>query len=530
MNMSIIFRLNLVCGLLVLALLGSCVAAWQSLGDMAAMAERTASVRVKQLERIAGVELLLTGLSAQLRNTLLDAGNPRAVADMQARLDQADAALGPVFVAYKKEIDTPQGEAFFARAVTYKLNFWKAATANIQRMREGQQAAAFAYLTGNTDAALKEWLDGLSGEKQVQSRMLIEQIARIQDTGSRLRVLLVALTAVVAAVLAAFSWYAGRVLQRRMRQAQTVADHIRQGDLTAQVRDESRDEFSSLLKAMADMQASLSGVVHAVRRSSDGVAEASVGIAGGNRTLSERTEAQASALQQTAATMEQLNTTVGQNTESAKQASQLAQGAAAIAAQGGTVVGQVVATMQSISEGSRKIGDIIGVIDGIAFQTNILALNAAVEAARAGEQGRGFAVVASEVRSLAGRSAEAAREIKALIGSSVDQVEQGSTLVAQAGKTMEGIVDAIQRVNAIVAEIATGSVEQSLGISQVVEAVHRIDQMTQQNAALVQESAAAAEGLRLQAQTLVEAVGVFRLTGGPALAPASGPLALPSAP
>jgi methyl-accepting chemotaxis protein len=242
------------------------------------------------------------------------------------------------------------------------------------------------------------------------------------------------------------------------------------------------------------------------------VATASAQIAQGNQDLSSRTEEQASALQQTAATMEQLGTTVRSNADSAKQANQLALGASAVAAQGGDVVGKVVTTMQGINDSSRKIGDIIGVIDGIAFQTNILALNAAVEAARAGEQGRGFAVVASEVRSLAQRSAEAAKEIKALIGRSVEQVEQGTALVDQAGKTMGEIVGSIQRVSDIVAEITAASAEQSDGVQQVGDAVSQMDQATQQNAALVEESAAAAESLKGQAQQLVQAVAVFKLS------------------
>jgi methyl-accepting chemotaxis protein len=267
------------------------------------------------------------------------------------------------------------------------------------------------------------------------------------------------------------------------------------------------------------MQAALAQVVSSVRQNSESVATASAQIAQGNQDLSGRTEQQASALQQTAATMEELGTTVRNNADSAKQANQQAQGASSVAAQGGDVVGKVVATMQGINDSSRKIGDIISVIDGIAFQTNILALNAAVEAARAGEQGRGFAVVAGEVRTLAQRSAEAAKEIKTLIGRSVEQVDQGTLLVDQAGKTMGEIVDSIQRVSDIVAAITAASVEQSSGVHQVGQAVTQMDLATQQNAALVEESAAAAESLRTQAQQLVQAVAVFKLS------PSQGPAA-----
>jgi methyl-accepting chemotaxis protein len=294
-------------------------------------------------------------------------------------------------------------------------------------------------------------------------------------------------------------------------EATQIASAIAEGDLTRAITVKAGDH-TSLLSRMAAMQESLQKVVSNVRQNSESVATASAQIAQGNQDLSGRTEEQASALQQTAATMEQLGTTVRNNADSAKQANQLAQGASAVAAQGGAVVGKVVTTMQGINDSSRKIGDIISVIDGIAFQTNILALNAAVEAARAGEQGRGFAVVASEVRSLAQRSAEAAKEIKTLIGRSVEQVEQGTALVDQAGKTMGEIVGSIQRVSDIVAEITSASAEQSSGVQQVGEAVTQMDQATQQNAALVEESAAAAESLKTQALQLVQSVALFKLT------------------
>ena len=302
-----------------------------------------------------------------------------------------------------------------------------------------------------------------------------------------------------------------RQLGAEPSEAAAAVNAVAEGDLTVQISLRPGDS-SSLFAALARMRDSLVNVVTEVRGNSESVATASAQIAQGNQDLSGRTEQQASALQETAATMEELGTTVRNNSDSAKQANELAQGASAVAARGGDVVSQVVTTMQGINDSSRKIGDIISVIDGIAFQTNILALNAAVEAARAGEQGRGFAVVASEVRSLAQRSAEAAKEIKSLIGRSVEQVEQGTALVDQAGKTMDEIVGSIQRVSDIVAEISSASVEQSTGVQQVGEAVSQMDQATQQNAALVEESAAAAESLKSQAQQLVQAVAVFKLS------------------
>ncbi len=292
-----------------------------------------------------------------------------------------------------------------------------------------------------------------------------------------------------------------------------AAQLIASGDLAA-VRGADAAVPGSVLALLSQMQGNLAQIVGGVRHASDSIATGSAQIAMGNADLSQRTEEQASALQQTAATMEELGTTVRSNAESAQHANQLATAASTVAMRGGTVVAEVVSTMQGINESSRKISDIISVIDGIAFQTNILALNAAVEAARAGEQGRGFAVVASEVRSLAQRSAAAAKEIKTLIGNSVQQVAKGSTLVDQAGSTMQEIVDSIRQVSDIVAQISLASAEQSSGVGQVGDAVTQMDQATQQNAALVEESAAAAASLQKQAEQLVQAVSQFRLGDG----------------
>jgi len=320
-------------------------------------------------------------------------------------------------------------------------------------------------------------------------------------------------TASLVVVLLAGLLYLRRRTSGILGNVGRMASGIAAGKLDQSIDLGVAGEEGDLLRTMNTMQLQLADMVGAIRGGADSVATASAQIAQGNQDLSQRTEQQASALQEAAATMDQLGATVRNNADSAKQANQLARGASAVAAQGGEVMGKVVTTMQGISDSSRKIGDIIGVIDGIAFQTNILALNAAVEAARAGEQGRGFAVVASEVRSLAQRSAEAAKEIKTLIGRSVEQVEQGTVLVDQAGKTMGEIVGSIKRVSDIVAEISSASQEQSSGISQVGDAVGQMDHVTQQNAALVEESAAAAESLKGQAQQLVQAVAVFKLSG-----------------
>ena len=302
-----------------------------------------------------------------------------------------------------------------------------------------------------------------------------------------------------------------RNLSARLAFAKAQADEAASLNLSVTPGDRGDDEVGELVTALDRMRKELANVVTVVRQNSDSVATASAQIAQGNQDLSGRTEQQASSLQQTAASMDELGSTVIQNADNARQANQLAQGASTVAARGGEVVAQVVDTMKGINESSKKIADIISVIDGIAFQTNILALNAAVEAARAGEQGRGFAVVAGEVRSLAQRSAEAAKEIKSLISTSVDRVEQGTALVDQAGSTMQEIVSSIKRVSDIIGEISAASTEQSSGVAQVGRAVTQMDEATQQNAALVEQSAAAAESLKQQAQQLVQAVSVFKL-------------------
>jgi methyl-accepting chemotaxis protein-2 (aspartate sensor receptor) len=321
-----------------------------------------------------------------------------------------------------------------------------------------------------------------------------------------------------------------RIVIEPLGRATAAAQSLAQGDLTARLKIDRQDEVGVLMQSMNNIGSGLASVVQAVRSGSESVATASAEIAQGNHDLSARTENQASALEQSASSMQKLGQTVQQNVDSARQANQLAQNASTVATKGGEVVAQVVDTMKGINESSKKIADIISVIDGIAFQTNILALNAAVEAARAGEQGRGFAVVASEVRSLAGRSADAAKEIKSLINASVERVEQGTTLVDQAGVTMTEVVGSIKRVTDIMGEISAASAEQSEGVRQVGMAVAQMDQSTQQNAALVEEMAAAATGLKTQADDLVQTVAVFKIEGqSSSRTVAPRPKALPTA-
>ena len=321
-----------------------------------------------------------------------------------------------------------------------------------------------------------------------------------------------------------------RAISRPLAQAVAAADRVASGDLSQTIDVAGKDEMAQLLSAMQRMQASLVTTVGSVREGSESVATASAEIAQGNSDLSARTEDQASSLEETSATMEELSATVRQNADSAQTANQLAQSASEVARNGGQVVGEVVNTMRGIETSSKRIADIIAVIDGIAFQTNILALNAAVEAARAGEQGRGFAVVASEVRNLAQRSADAAKEIKSLINDSVERVQSGTQLVDRAGQTMQDIVSSVQRVADIVGEISSASVEQSAGIAQVGEAITQLDRSTQQNAALVEQSAAASESMKVQAGRLLESVARFRLAAQQhAFAAPAAPLRKPAA-
>ena len=353
----------------------------------------------------------------------------------------------------------------------------------------------------------------LGVEMGLLSNLIDENSKQTQSSAStnlaEVVILIVALSAWVT--LLALAFFFGRSIIRPLNNAIEIARHVADGDLTSRIEVRSRDETGQLMQALKDMNASLGGIVGEVRITTDSIITAAQQIAAGNSDLSQRTEQQASSLEETASSMEELTSTVKQNAKNAKQANQLATNASDIAVKGGLAVGEVVQTMASISTSSKKIVDIISVIEGIAFQTNILALNAAVEAARAGEQGRGFAVVATEVRNLAQRSAAAAKEITALIGDSVDKVEIGSKQVDRAGTTMSEIVTAVKRVTDIMAEITAASNEQSAGIEQVNQAIIQMDEVTQQNAALVEEAAAAAESMQEQAGTLMEAVSIFKL-------------------
>jgi len=384
----------------------------------------------------------------------------------------------------------------------------------IERVEAGDTQGANALLWNEAKPQYVTWLGAINQLIDFEeSRLQTQNSVAMGEAGGFLTVMLAALVGALLCGLG-LAWAISRSIVRQLGaepvELGQVAQRVSEGDLSP-VHGATSAPANSVLASLGAMQASLAHVVGQVRQASDSIATGSAEIASGNADLSQRTEQQASNVQQAAASMAQMNTTVQGNADTARQATQLAGSASTAAEKGGRVVGQVVATMDDISASSRKINDIIGVIDGIAFQTNILALNAAVEAARAGEQGRGFAVVAAEVRSLAQRSAEAAKEIKSLIGASVDKVEAGTRLVSEAGTAMDEIVSQVRRVSDLISEISASTIEQTTGIGQVSGAVTHLDQSTQQNAALVEQSAAAAASLEQQASKLAEVVRTFRL-------------------
>ena len=390
---------------------------------------------------------------------------------------------------------------------------------------------AGAVITGKIDPPLEKALAELSDFVAIQKQMGAEA-AQQANADHRWAVAVVSIAGFMVLLASVFlTWRLTTSITQPIQHAVDAASRVASGDLMVNIVVQGKGEVAQLLAALRDMRTSLARLVGEVRNGAQHISNGAYEISAGNTDLSQRTETQAANLEQTAASMEELNATVKNNADTASQANQMASSASAAAAHGGVVVSNVVTTMNAITEASRKIADIIGVIDGIAFQTNILALNAAVEAARAGEQGRGFAVVASEVRSLAGRSAAAAKEIKGLIGASVEQIQNGSRLVMTAGESMNDIVAQVKQVAHLIGEISTSALEQTYGIEQINQAIVQLDSVTQQNAALVEEAAAAAGSLNQQADRLVEVVSVFKVEAGTvpralANAPAQTPLSL----
>ncbi|MGB3818910.1 methyl-accepting chemotaxis protein [Achromobacter pulmonis] len=380
-------------------------------------------------------------------------------------------------------------------------------------LKRGERDAARQRLLEETLPLLDILQDRVSEISRIQSDEMVDASAASQRVIDNAGTMNLVLSGVAIVLGGLFAWRVTKSITAPLAQAVTVAETVARGDLGQPIHADTRDETGRLLLALHDMQDKLAGAVRTIRAGSETISSAAGQIAAGNTDLSSRTEEQAASLEETAASMEELASTVKQNADNARQANQLAASASEVAQRGGAVVSAVVSTMGDISASSRKISEIVSVIDGIAFQTNILALNAAVEAARAGEQGKGFAVVAGEVRSLAQRSAQAAREVKTLIEASVSKVAEGADHAENAGTTMQEVVASVKRVTDIMGEIAAASQEQASGIEQVNRAVSQMDEVTQQNAALVEEAAAAAGSMQDQAHALVNAVGVFRLSG-----------------
>ena len=521
--MKISTRLMLLVGLMSALLIGVGGLGLYGIAASNAALQTVYDDRLVPLGQLAEIQRMMVTNGSELTSAALEA-TPEAASKHVAVIEGNISAVNKVWAAYMATKLTPEEEK---TAVLF-------ATQRSRYVSEGLRPGLAALNTGDFKEAQRIAISVLPQvyapsfasmavliQIQLKEAKLEHDAAFTRYESIRLwSILLVALGVLAAALLGFFMI---RGISRAIRQATTMTSAVASGDLTVDAQIHGEDEIAVLLRALAGMKDRLIGVVATVRQGSESVATASAEIAQGNHDLSARTESQASALEQTSAAMEQLGATVVQNADSAGQANQLALNASTVAVQGGQVVGQVVETMKGINDSSRKIADIISVIDGIAVQTNILALNAAVEAARAGEQGRGFAVVASEVRSLAGRSAEAAKEIKGLINDSVQRVEQGSALVDRAGVTMTEVVNAIKRVTDLMGEISSASKEQSIGVAQVGEAITQMDQATQQNAALVEEMAAAASSLKAQAGDLVATVSLFKLPAGRRLhTPTSG--------
>jgi len=498
------------CVLLLIFVLGG-VSVWQ-LGRVNAQTESVLTFRlpgVRDSLRMYGAATFLR--QREFRLLVSDtAAMPKAIAKLESSKAEFEAARKD----YASSIADSVEKDLYDQAMKAWSAYMEVSAKAAAAAQAGQREEALALIT--PPEASKRFDDALAsikklGEYNDRQATADAELSKAIYRNSRVGIIVVVLVAVFLAF--GLGWAISRGISIPLAEAVVLAEAVSMGDLTRAPTSDGKDELAQLTRALGMMVSKLRTVVTDVRNGVESVGTASAQIATGNLDLSQRTEEQASNLEQTAASMEQLTSTVKQNADNARAASQLAAGATEVAARGGEAVGNVVATMESISESSKRIGDIIGVIDGIAFQTNILALNAAVEAARAGEQGRGFAVVASEVRSLAQRSADAAKEIKELIQQSVGRVEEGGKLVAEAGQTMTDIVQQVRRVHDLVGEIASASVEQSQGIGQVGEAVAQLDQVTQQNAALVEESAAAAESMKVQAANLSRTVSVFKVEG-----------------
>ncbi|MDM5180345.1 methyl-accepting chemotaxis protein [Massilia sp. DJPM01] len=512
-NLKIGVRLGGAFGLLLL-LMGTLVATGITLLNSAG--KSTAHMVDHEWVKTEAANQINVGTRANARRTLelFIVTDPAQLANIHQRIEANKKQITAALATLEKLIDSREGRELLARVARERAAYVSSFSRIDQLIGENKRDEASALMRAETLPALDALQTSITALAASQKRLAEAASAAVEESiaGARTMMLWQGALGLLIGVLA--GWWITRSITLPINDAVRVARTVAAGDLSARIAPGSSSETGQLLHALGDMNAGLRDIVSQVRSGTDAIATASSQIASGNLDLSARTEQQASSLEETASSMEQLTSTVKQNADNARQANQLAISASHVAVQGGSVVAQVVDTMGSINESSRKIVDIISVIESIAFQTNILALNAAVEAARAGEQGRGFAVVASEVRNLAQRSAAAAKEIKMLIDDSVDKVAQGSELVDRAGSTMQAIVTSIKSVADMMGEITAASVEQTAGIEQINRAITQMDEVTQQNAALVEEAAAAAGALQDQAGTLAGVVSVFKLPAG----------------
>ncbi|HEX8602046.1 MAG TPA: methyl-accepting chemotaxis protein [Pseudoduganella sp.] len=464
--------------------------------------------RMPKIEATGRMQAELNDIAIALRNMMLSS-DPADHQRQREEVVSSRQAMEAVLRELEATLEHPKARDLLRQMRTHSERYTALQETLMGHIGSGAGDAARALLTNEMRPLLVRLKGSVAEQAALQKEISDAAADQAAETYTSTRNLMWALGITAVALAALVAWWITRSITAPVAQALGVANTVAAGDLTSRIDATTRDEMGDLLRALGTMNDSLAATVVTVRRGTDIIATAAAEVALGSQDLSSRTEQQASALEETASSMEQLASTVKQNTDNARQANTLAGTASEVAARGGEVIARVVGTMDDIRASAGRIGDITGVIDGIAFQTNILALNAAVEAARAGEQGRGFAVVASEVRALAQRSAAAAREIKELIGESTTKVAAGSELVGEAGATMTEIVDSVRRVADIMAEISSASVEQSAGIEQINRAVVEMDAVTQQNAALVEQAAAASESMRDEARRLAEAVAVF---------------------
>jgi methyl-accepting chemotaxis protein len=510
-NMKLGLRLGVGFGIVLILMLALGAISYQRLGDLDKEIDGMVTVQFPKTVQANNVIDAINGIARHLRNGYIYSG-----AEQQKSIDSIAGerkVINENLEKLDKSITSVKGREFLKKVTDARALYVVEQDKFLELLKADKKVDIVALMQGGLRKAQNEYLKAVNDLINFQTEVMTEDGKAAGALAEAAQRMMLILSAVAALLTVFFAWFITRSITVPLNEAVDVAQRVAAGDLTSNVEVKSKDETGQLMLALKDMNDSLKKIVGEVRSGTEAIGSGTKQIASGNADLSQRTEEQASSLEETASSMEELTSTVKQNAENAKQANQLALGASTVAVKGGQVVSEVVTTMSSINESSKKIVDIIGVIDGIAFQTNILALNAAVEAARAGEQGRGFAVVASEVRNLAQRSAAAAKEIKALIGDSVDKVGAGTKLVDEAGKTMEEIVNSVKRVTDIMSEITAASQEQSAGIEQVNQAITQMDEVTQQNAALVEEAAAAAESLEEQAQNLQAAVAIFNIGG-----------------